>query len=168
MRELTRVEIDFVDRAPILVRRTAVVGAPVKDVFTAIARDPNRYHRWFFGFSAASNWVSAPPYGVGSRRTMKALGSTYEETVVAWTLNEEFSFRVDACPLPGHKAMAERWQMRALDEDCTEVTWSMAVEATRLAPVVHAIWSVVTRVMIGVAARGLSTHLGAGGDADRL
>lgn len=165
MRKLTAVEVDFIDRAPIRIVRKGVVQAPVGAVFAAIACHPNQYSRWFPGFSKASDWVSAPPHGVGSQRTMQALGSLYEETILAWNVNEEFAFRVDACPWPAHLGMAERWRMRALNNGSTELTWSMAIEPTRLAPVVRAIWSLVTRVMMGLAARGLAKYLGAEGDA---
>ena len=159
--QLSAVDVDFIDSAPLRILRTAVVRVPVQAVFNAIADDPNGYARWFPGFSTASNWTSAPPYGVGSQRKMHALGSTFEETILAWKANGEFTFRADVFPFPGHRAFAERWQMRALDDGATKLTWSVAVEPTRLAPVVHGIWLVVTRIMMGLAARGLSKHFGA-------
>jgi hypothetical protein len=55
--------------------------------------------------------------------------------------------------------------MRALDDDSTELTWTVAIEpTTRLAPVVRGSWLLVTRVMMSLAARGLSKHLGAHGE----
>ena len=84
MRELAAVELDFIDRASIRVHRRGVVHAPVGAVFTAIASDPSGWGRWLPAFSTASKWVSPPPHGVGSQRTMRALGSSFEETVLAW------------------------------------------------------------------------------------
>ena len=86
---------------------------PVGAVFTAIASDPSGWGRWLPGFSTASKWVSEPPHGVGGRRTMRAFGSSFEETVLAWNVNEEFAFRVDVCSLPAVRGLAERWRMRA-------------------------------------------------------
>jgi hypothetical protein len=159
--QLSAVEVDFIDGAPIRILRSGVVHAPVDAVFNAIACHPNGYARWFPGFSTASTWTSNPPHGVGSQRHMQALGSSFEETVLAWKADEEFAFRADAFPFPGHAAFAERWRMRAVDDDSTELSWVVAIEPTRLAPVVHGIWLLVTRMMMRLAARGLSKHLDA-------
>ena len=53
----------------------AVVDAPVADVFKLVATDPSAWARWFGGISAGK-WTSAPPYGVGSDRSMRAWGVT--------------------------------------------------------------------------------------------
>ena len=45
---------------------------------------------------------------------MRAFGSSFEETVLAWNVNEEFAFRVDVCSLPAVRgpcrAVADRAQ----------------------------------------------------------
>jgi Polyketide cyclase / dehydrase and lipid transport len=167
MRELAAVEVDFIDRALIRVHRSGVVRAPVGAVFTAIASDPSGWGRWLPGFSTASKWVSEPPHGVGSRRTMRAFGSSFEETVLAWNVNEEFAFRVDVCSLPAVRGLAERWRMRAVGSGSTELTWSLAVDSPGPLPVMRAFYLLVTRVMMGIAARRLATFVGADGDAPR-
>jgi hypothetical protein len=95
---------------------------------------------------------------------MDALGSSYEQTILAWNAHEEFAFRVDACSLPGMRSLAERWGMRALGNDSTELNWTLAADPSRLSPVVHAAWSMVTRVVMGIAAPRLPRYLRADRD----
>jgi hypothetical protein len=102
MSQLSAVDVDFIDSAPIRILRTGVVRGPAEAVFNAIACDPNGYALWFPGFSTASNWISAPPHGVGSQRRMQVLGASFEETILTWKANEEFTFRAEVFPVPGH------------------------------------------------------------------
>ena len=111
--------------------------------------------------------VGTAYHGVGGRRTMRAFGSSFEETVLAWNVNEEFAFRVDVCSFPAVRGLAERWRMRAVGSGSTELTWSLAVDSPGPLPVMRAFYLLVTRVMMGVAARRLATFVGADGDAPR-
>ena len=98
---------------------------------------------------------------------MRAFGSSFEETVLAWNVNEEFAFRVDVCSLPAVRGLAERWRMRAVGSGSTELTWSLAVDSPGPLPVMRAFYLLVTRVMMGIAARRLATFVGADSDAPR-
>jgi hypothetical protein len=51
--------------------------------------------------------------------------------------------------------------MRAMDNDSTQLTWSLAVDSSGPPAVVRALYSLVNRVLIGVAARRLATFVGA-------
>ncbi|MFG1929991.1 SRPBCC family protein [Mycobacterium sp. NPDC048908] len=165
MRELSAVDLDFIDSAPIRVHLTKTVRAPVGATFTAITSDPSGWGHWLPGFSTASEWVSAPPHGVGSRRTMRAFGSSFEETVLAWNVDDAFAFRVDRCAWPAVRGMAERWSVRAVGHDSTELTWSLAVDSSGPSVVMRAFYSSVNRVLIGIAARRLAPFIGSAGDA---
>ena len=68
---------------------------------------------------------------------MRAFGSSFEETVLAWNVNEEFAFRVDVCSLPAVRGLAERWRMRAVGSGSTELTWSLAVQRIQYPGVDH-------------------------------
>jgi hypothetical protein len=165
--EFASVELDFIDRAPIRVNRKGVVDAPVEAVFTAIASDPSGWGRWLPGFSTTSTWVSPPPHGLGSKRTMRAFGTSFEETVLAWNANEEFAFRLDTGSLPAVTGLAERWRVRAVGVGSTELTWSVAVDSPWPAPLLRAFLSLVTRVLLGVAVRRLATVVVTDGETHR-
>lgn len=65
-------------------------------------------------FSTESKWVSPPLHGVGSQRTLRAFGSSFEEAVLAWNANEEFAFRIEGCSFRAVRGLAERWRTRAV------------------------------------------------------
>ena len=94
---------------------------------------------------------------------MRAIGSSFDETVLGWNINEEFVFRIDRCSLPAMTGFAERWRMRALDGESTELTWSTSVDPAGPAPIVRASWSLVTGVLIGPTVRRLGKFIGAHG-----
>src|SRR5262245_8866342 len=126
MGNLRQVDAEFLTNAPVRVSVTAVVDAHPADVFKVVATDPSGWARWCPGFSAASRWTSAPPYGVGSQRSMRAFGTTFDETILVWEDNRRWAFRIDAAGTPLVTAAAEEWQFEPLGPGQTRLTWTMA------------------------------------------
>jgi hypothetical protein len=98
---------------------------------------------------------------------MRAFGTSFEETVLAWNANEEFAFRLDRGSLPAVRGLAERWRVRAVSVDSTELTWSIAVDSPWPAPLLRAFLSLVTRVLLGVAVRRIATVSVTNGETNR-
>ena len=69
------------------------------------------------------------------------------------------------CPLSGALQSGGGW--RAVGSGSTELTWSLAVDSPGPLPGMRAFYLLVTRVMMGIAARRLATFVGADGDAPR-
>ena len=130
MRSLEPVEESFFREAPVIVTNRNVLAAPRAAVFDCIAGDPARWGDWFPGFSHNGRWDTAPPHGVGSRRTVDAYRSEYRETVLAWDTNERWAFRVDATTSPLFTAFAEDYRLTETP-DGTELSWTVAYRPAR-------------------------------------
>lgn len=128
MAELRRVQTEFFGDAPVRVTVGAVVNAPVADVFKLVATDPSAWARWFVGTSAGK-WTSTPPFGVGSDRSMRVFGVTFDETVLAWEENSLFTFRVNQAAFPAVRAFADEWRFDSVDTRRTRIEWTIAADA---------------------------------------
>jgi hypothetical protein len=128
MAELRRVEPEFFRNAPVRVTVGVVVNAPVADVFRLVATEPSAWARWFVGTSSGS-WTSTPPCGVGSNRSMRVFGVTFDETVLAWEENSLFAFRVNEAAFPTVEAFADEWRFDSVDTRRTRIGWTIAADA---------------------------------------
>jgi hypothetical protein len=150
---LAPVEMDFLDSAPIRVQRTMVVRCSPADVFSLVARDPSSWGQWCPGFTTESDWLTAPPHGVGSRRAMRAFGRVFDETILAWEPDTQFAFRVDRGPGASTRAFIEDWKLAAVDGDAraTRATWTMGVDSTSPSVFVRLQMAVQQAVMMRLA-----------------
>ena len=153
MTKLRTIDATFLTEAPVRVTVSAVVDAPVADVFKAVATDPTGWADWCPGFSAASRWTSAPPYGVGSQRSMRAFGTTFDETILAWDENRRWAFRVDETGIPTLRAFAEEWRFDPVGPAQTRLTWTMAADAGVPAFWLRGCLRAQMSVMLRIAAR---------------
>ncbi len=130
MRSLEPVEESFFREAPVVITNRNVLAAPRVAVFECIAGDPAGWGDWFPGFSHKGRWDTAPPHGIGSRRTVDAYRSEYRETILAWDSNERWAFRVDATNSPLFEAFAEDYRL-ADAAGGTELSWTVAYRPAR-------------------------------------
>ncbi|MGX9787745.1 SRPBCC family protein [Mycobacterium sp. MMS18-G62] len=132
MTALRSPELDFLNEAPVRLHRTATVGVSKARLFAVIAEKPPEWGRWCPGFTTASRWTTSGPPAVGSKRTMRAFGTDFHETVLAFDEGARFAFRLDECVVPAMKAFVEDWTFEAVEEGTTpktRVTWSMAADS---------------------------------------
>ena len=130
MRSLEPVDESFFREAPVIVTNRNLLAAPRATVFDCIAGDPAGWGDWFPGFSHNGRWDTAPPHGVGSRRTVDAYRSEYRETILAWDTNERWAFRVDATTSPLFTAFAEDYRLTETPGG-TELSWTVAYRPAR-------------------------------------
>jgi hypothetical protein len=130
VRSLEPVEESFFREAPVIVTNRNLLAAPRAAVFDCIAGDPAGWGDWFPGFSHNGRWDTAPPHGVGSRRTVDAYRSEYRETILAWDTNERWAFRVDATTSPLFTAFAEDYRLTETPGG-TELSWTVAYRPAR-------------------------------------
>jgi uncharacterized protein YndB with AHSA1/START domain len=97
--------IEFVDRAPIVVRAEVTVRATPERVWTAFA-DAAVWPQWFKGLKVA-RYTSPPPYGVGTKRHVELQGFKVDETILAFDVARRYAFRVDSGNLPLLAALVE-------------------------------------------------------------
>jgi hypothetical protein len=130
VRLLEPVEESFFREAPVVLTNRNLLQAPREAVFDCICGDPAGWGNWFPGFSHNGRWETAPPHGVGSRRTVDAYRSEYHETILAWDTNERWAFRVDATNSPLFTAFAEDYRLTDI-AGATELSWTVAYRPAR-------------------------------------
>jgi len=129
--QLLKVDLDYLESAPLLVRSSAHIAAPRERVFAAIARDPAGWGRWFPGFDGSGRWDTPVPHGVGSVRAVRAFGVRFRESILAWDEGERWAFRVDEMSLPMSKAFAEDYRLSD-DGEGTRLDWTVASQGLGL------------------------------------
>mgnify|MGYP001812648732 FL=1 len=72
-------------------------------------------------------WTSRPPRGIGSTRTLKGLGQTVEQSVLAWEPGKRMCFRNDRTTLP-LAAFAEDYIITPTSDSACELHWHYAFE----------------------------------------
>jgi uncharacterized protein YndB with AHSA1/START domain len=97
--------IDFVDRAPLVVRAEVTIPAPPERVWPALA-DAAVWPQWFKGLTVA-HYTSPPPHGFGTRRHVEVGGLKVDETLIAFDEARRYAFRVDSGNLPLLAALVE-------------------------------------------------------------
>lgn len=71
--------------------------------------------------------TSRPPHGIGSTRTLKGLGQTIEQSVLAWEPGKRMCFRNDSTTLP-LGAFAEDYIITPTSDSTCELRWHYAFE----------------------------------------
>jgi len=150
------VTLDFLDDAPVRFTYTEPLPAAATRVFAAISADPSTW-TWFPGL-ADGRYESAPPFGVGTIRSVVMDGVAYRETLLAWEEPTRWAYRVDESSDTTFRALAEDWVMRDAADGST-LTWTFAVDPQpELCAVIRSardlIGGVFTRAM-----RSLAHHL---------
>jgi uncharacterized protein YndB with AHSA1/START domain len=97
--------IDFVDRAPVVVRADALIHATPERVWNAFA-DAAVWPQWFVGLKTA-RYTTPPPWGVGTKRYVEVQGFKVYETLIAFDVARRYAFRVDSGNLPLLAALVE-------------------------------------------------------------
>ena len=117
--------IEFVDRAPIVVRAEVTVRATPEKVWPALA-DAAVWPQWFKGLRVA-RYTSPPPFGVGTKRHVEVQGFKVDETILAFDVAKRYAFRVDSGNLPLLAAMVEVVTLEPQD-GATRVVYRQALE----------------------------------------
>jgi hypothetical protein len=159
MGKLKAVGTDFLDSAPVRVQRSAVINAPLHDVFMTVAADPSSWGEWCPGFSTASRWTSTPPHGVGSERTMHAFGSDIVEEILVWDEDSRWTFRIKESGMGAFSAFAEDWKFDTVTPTSTRATWSMAADGAMPKPILKAWLTIQLAIMMPISSRRLEKLL---------
>jgi hypothetical protein len=136
--QLRREDVGFIDRAPIRVHASLVMGSAPDQVWPFVA-DASAWTSWFDGMTEAA-YISDPPHGVGSRRQVVVKGLRVTEDIVEFDEPHRFAFVVIEANRPGMVAMVELVTLDATANGTT-VTYQQAIELAwwlrPLAPVVR-------------------------------
>ena len=125
-RDCDRVELAWIDRAPVRLVNSVEIAATPDRIWAAL-EDASAWPRWASVITGVQ-WTSAPPFGVGTTRTVTMRGRmTAFERFIAWEPHRVMAFRFDAATMDGVSAFAERYDIEPVDDGRTRVTWVMAM-----------------------------------------
>lgn len=156
---LRAVGADFLDTAPVRFAFTAVIAAPVEEVYRALAEDTASWARWF-------PLVSAAEPVPGGRVVVLAGGSRFQETVLVADRPSRYAYRADTVNRPGMRALAEDWRLEPV-ADGSLVRWSVAADPWPAARPLLALARPVLRSAFRRAMLRLDRRIAAGGGAAR-
>ncbi len=122
---LRTVGLEFLDAATVRFDYEATLPARVERVFAAISADPTTW-TWFPGLADA-RYDSAPPHGVGTKRSVVMNGTRYRETILAWDPPVRWAYRVDESSDATFTALAEDWLIEP-DANGAVLRWRFAVD----------------------------------------
>jgi hypothetical protein len=131
-------ELEFAERAPVIVEQRAVVHGSTQEVWDAILDYPG-WTRWFPKVLTCEA-TSDPPTGLGSTRVVTLPGKQrVVERFIGWEERSLWAFTATEAPAV-FGSLVERVTLVALDEGRTEVTYRMAFGPKRfLVPIFKAV-----------------------------
>lgn len=122
-RNLAAVDADYATTGPnhnILHRS---IPASANELFSCL-EDGQATKEWQ-GLDA--KWTSPPPHGIGSTRTLKGLGQTIEQSVLAWEPGKRMCLRDDRTTLP-LTAFAQDYVITPTTDSTCALRWHYAFE----------------------------------------
>ncbi len=142
-----RVDLSFIDTAPIRFRHSVDLAVTPEQLFEVFA-DAESWPRWANAIAKVT-WTSPEPHGVGTTRTVDMRGGMVaKEEYLAWESFTRMAFRFNECSTRAIAALAEDYRVEATPGGC-RLTWTMAQKpagAARLAmPVVGPLFNLVLR-----------------------
>lgn len=122
--------MEFVRTAPRRRSWSADLAAPPRQVFAALASDPDGWKGWFPNFTGGA-WLAEAPeggYGVGARREVRLVRPVvFHETIMAYEEPARWAYRVDASTVPMCNALIEEWVVEERGTG-SRVTWTFAAD----------------------------------------
>ncbi|MCZ4101466.1 SRPBCC family protein [Streptomyces sp. So13.3] len=119
-RPLRRVELDFLDTAPVRLVFTLAITSSPEAVYRAIAVDTESTPEWFTAVKSARRTE------VG-RDVALAGGVRFEETVLVDEAPKRYVYRADTCNAPGLRALLEEWRVEPVGPGSL-VQWTFAMD----------------------------------------
>ena len=156
--ELRRESLGFLDRAPAVHVAEAVIAAPQRAVFGAIA-EPRGWADWFPGVREAS-YTTPPPFGVGTIREADVRGTRWVEEMIEWQDPTRWGWTVLRSSVPYARAQVELFELTEATGG-TRVRWTLALEPRLLARLTTALTGRMTPRLLHQAMANLATRLGA-------
>lgn len=119
------VEAGFFESAPVRLTDAFDVGWPATRVWAELTdENPLAWCRLLRDIT----WTSPRPFGVGTTRTVRTLGSlsTFDEYFFRWEEGRRMSFYIVRSRLPGFRSFAEDYLVEPTSESACRFTWTIA------------------------------------------
>jgi|TARA_B110000908_G_C9869731_1_gene277783 hypothetical protein len=125
MIDYKKVELDFLDSAPIKISLTADLNIAPAALFKQF-EDP---HWWDWATIKSVVWETEKPYGRGTTRTVDIAGQgRVQEYFLLWEQDQRMSFRFEQGEMKLVSALVEDYQVQALAEGRSRLTWNIAMQ----------------------------------------
>ena len=146
MRELRKVEADFVDTAPLRFANGVDLAITPEQLFEVFV-DAGAWPRWVKALTRVT-WTSPQPFGPGTTRTVHLRGGIVgHEEFSAWDAPRRIAFRFNASSSRLVTAFAERYDVEPTPEGC-RMTWSVGIDTPAVArPVVRLAHPLLDRLL---------------------
>jgi len=156
MRELTPVDLSWIEDAPVTVRTSTTLAAPPDRVFAAFA-DTAGWPRWFPLMTSAA-WSDGQSC-VGAERevALRAFGR-FRERILAFDPGRRFAFTMIGTTSPLMRRMGEDYRLSS-DGAGTRFDWTMGAEPRGAAGALVPGLRVIMRRILARAARNLDGQL---------
>jgi hypothetical protein len=122
------VDESFLDTAPLRLRGTFDIPRPAAEVWDELtAEHPLLWCRILQDIT----WTSPRPFGVGTTRTVVALGglNVFKERFFRWEEGRRHSFVVEQASAPMFRRFAEDYLVEPAGADACRFAWTIAGEA---------------------------------------
>jgi uncharacterized protein YndB with AHSA1/START domain len=157
MRELPPCELDWIERAPVVLRVSTHIKAPPAAVFARFA-DAASWPRWFPMMTRAV-WLDGATGAVGAEREVSLRGlGTFRERFLAFEAPHRFAFTVIASTSGMLRRFGEDYRLTA-EGDGSRFDWTMGTEPSRLGRLLAPGMRLVMRRILARAARNLERGL---------
>lgn len=124
MHPCERVDLGFIDNAPVIFRNSVELAITPEQLFDVLA-DAESWPRWANVISKVT-WTSPEPRGVGTTRTVEMHGGIVaNEEFLAWEPFTHVAFRFNECSTRYVAAFAEDYRVEVIPGGC-RLTWTMA------------------------------------------
>lgn len=122
----------FLRTAPVVLRETFKVNHPASRVWDELTSEHPL--TWCKIIGEGIEWTSARPFGVGTTRTVNALGglSSMREEFFIWEEGRRKAFFVTEASAPLFKRFAEDYVVKPTGDTTCEFTWTISYEPTTL------------------------------------
>ena len=121
-----RVDVDFIDRAPVRFVSTVDLAITPEQVFEVLA-DAESWPQWATVITKVV-WTSPEPRGVGTTRTVSMRGNIIgDEEFIAWEPFSHMAFRFNQSTSNAIAAFAEDYRVVQTSAGC-HLTWVMAMK----------------------------------------
>jgi Polyketide cyclase / dehydrase and lipid transport len=146
---------DFLDAAPLILREAFEIPLAAERVWGELTNDePLAWCR----ILQAVDWTSPRPFGVGTTRTVHALGglAVLRERYFRWEEGRRHSFTLEEATAPLFRSLVEDYSVEPTSDASSRFTWTIAIDphpAARIA-------TPVNKVLLGTLFTDTRKHYG--------
>jgi hypothetical protein len=153
MHPCERVDVDFIDNAPVVLRNSVDLAITPEQLFEVLC-DAQAWPQWASVITKVT-WTSPEPRGVGTTRVVEMRGGIIgDEEYLAWEPFTHMAFRFNECSTKAIAAFAEDYRVEVIPGGC-RLTWTMAQKPAGAARLV----TVLTAPLLNLGLRRFLSNL---------